>query len=232
MSHAHDEGPSKFSRSLAAASMLLALASALCLAALHVLSPELDPSWHMVSEYAYGAHGPVLRGFFACWGLAGIASGLALFPLATRWWHWLGAGLVLVCGLGAIGGGLFDVRHPLHGMSFALGVPTLPIGALLLTGRLARHAPKARRLLWISAHATWLSIVAMGVAMGFFIASLKAAGAFHPESGQMLQTLPAGVTSVSGYTNRLLVLAYLAWLALAGAAVRRAGPPDATATGR
>jgi hypothetical protein len=205
--------------------MGLASISALCLAALHAVSPELDPSWRMVSEYAYGAHGPLLRGFFLSWGFAGIASALALFPLATRWWHRLGAAFIFASGAGAVGGGLFDIRHAWHGVAFALGVPTLPIGALLLTGLLAGHAPDARRLLQISAHATWLSIVAMGVAMGFFIASLKAAGAFHPESGQVLEVLPEGVTSVSGYANRLLVSTYLAWLAIAGVAVRRGRTP-------
>ncbi len=31
------------------------------LAALHNLKPELDPSWHMISEYAIGNHGWMLR---------------------------------------------------------------------------------------------------------------------------------------------------------------------------
>lgn len=219
--------PSPTSRLFAAAATGLVLLSALCLGALHVLSPELDPSWHMVSEYAYGTHGPLLRGFFACWGSGAIALAIAVLPLGTQWWHRLGAAFVLASGFGAIGGALFDVRHPLHGLAFGLGVPTLPVGALLLTGLLARHAPNARRPLRISAHATWLCIVLMGVSMGLFIASLKAAGAFHPESGQALQTLPAGVTSVSGYANRLLVLAYLTWIALAGMAMRHIRPATA-----
>jgi hypothetical protein len=46
---------------------------------------------------------------------------------------------------------------------------------------------------------------------------LKAADAFHPESGQVLSELPPGVSSLSGYANRLLVLAYLGWLAIVGA---------------
>jgi hypothetical protein len=35
-------------------------ATLLLLASLHFLSPEFDPSWRMVSEYAFGHFGPVL----------------------------------------------------------------------------------------------------------------------------------------------------------------------------
>ena len=214
------KAPSPRSRNVAGISFSFAFGSALCLLALHFLSPELDPSWHMVSEYAYGSHGGVLSAFFFCWGLASITSSVALFPLGTRWWHSLGAVLVLLSGVGAIAGGLFDVRHPLHGLAFALGVPTLPIGALLLSGHVAKYAPTFRTALRISAHITWLSIIAMGAAMALFISSLQAAGAFHPESHQVLEALPAGVTSIVGYANRFLVLAYLTWLSLAGLAIR------------
>lgn len=224
MNGPHDSPP-RSSRLLATLTMALAASSAVCLAALHVASPELDPSWHMVSEYAYGAHGRLLGAFFFCWGLASFTLAFSVLPRRTRWWHSLGAVLLLVSGAGAIGGGLFDVRHELHGLAFGLGVPALPIGALLLTGLLAERAPRRRRALRMAAHATWLSVVVMGVSMGLFIASLQAAGAFHPESGQVLEVLPAGVTSVSGYANRLLVLAYLAWLALAGAALRDDAAP-------
>ncbi|MGC4068400.1 MAG: DUF998 domain-containing protein [Polyangiaceae bacterium] len=190
---------------------------------MHVVSSELDPSWHMVSEYAYGQYGLLLRVFFVCWGLGAIAASLAMFPLTIRWWHKLGVALVFISGVGAIGGGLFDVRHALHGLAFALGVPTLPIGALLLSGLLASHLPAARVKLRIAAHATWVSVVLMAASMALFVASLKAAGAFHPESGQVLTTLPPGVSSVSGYANRLLVIAYLAWIGLAGAVTRNVG---------
>lgn len=222
MTESKKREPSPSARKLAGASSGLAVGSALCLLALHFLTPELDPSWHMVSEYAYGSHGTVLSAFFLCWGFAALAAALALYPISVRWWQRLGATLIFVSGIGAVAGGLFDVRHPLHGLAFGLGVPTLPIGALLVTGLLVREAPSLRVALRISAHATWLSIVFMGVAMGLFIASLKAAGAFHPESHQVLETLPVGVTTIVGYANRFLVLAYLAWLAIAGSAVRRA----------
>ncbi len=38
------------------------------LALLHVVSPEFDPSWRMISEYANGRNGSILSLMFACWG--------------------------------------------------------------------------------------------------------------------------------------------------------------------
>lgn len=209
-------------RGLATLALTLVCLSVIGLVALHFLSSEFAPSWHMVSEYAYGEYGLVLSVFFFCWGAGAIALGVALLPWATKRRHRLGAGLVMLSGIGAVAGGVFDVRHPFHGLAFGLGVPTLPIGALLVSGMLANAAPSASLRVRILAHATWVSILGMAVSMALFITSLKAAGAFHPESHQVLMTLPEGVTSVSGYANRLLVLAYLSWIGVAGGAIRSA----------
>jgi hypothetical protein len=58
--------------SLPAARLAIAAAAAalLLLASLHVLSPEFDPSWRMVSEYANGHYGWVLSLMFAAWGVS------------------------------------------------------------------------------------------------------------------------------------------------------------------
>jgi hypothetical protein len=212
-----------WSAAAAKAALALATLSLLCLAALHVLSPEIEVSWHMVSEYAYGSWGGVLRAFFLAWGLAAWAATAALVPLAAGVRGRMGLLFLLASGAGAIGGGLFDVRHELHGLSFGLGVPTLPVAALLLSGPLARRAPGDRSWLRVAAHATWLSVVLMAVAMVHFISSLERAGAFHPESQTMLTRLPDGVTSLIGYPNRLLVVAYLCWIMLASRTALRAG---------
>lgn len=62
---------------LAAASVAFAGAAStiLLLAALHVLSPEYDPRWRMLSEYANGHYGWVLSLLFVCW-----ASAAGLWP--------------------------------------------------------------------------------------------------------------------------------------------------------
>lgn len=45
-------------------------ASLIFLVALHILSPEFDPSWRMVSEYALGNYSWVLSLMFGSWALS------------------------------------------------------------------------------------------------------------------------------------------------------------------
>jgi hypothetical protein len=200
-------------------SLGLTLLATAALVALHVLSPEIDPVWHMVSEYAFGDHGWVLSVFFFAWGLAYWAGALALAPVARGWTARIGVGLLFVTGLGAIMGGLFDVRHPLHGAAFAIGVPFLPIAALLVTGHLRRTHGLNSPYLRFAAHAPWVSLVLMGVTMWLFISGMSAAGALS-QTPQLVTTLPDGVIAIHGIANRLLVASYLAWLALASVSLR------------
>src|SRR6266536_807487 len=51
-------------------SIAAAAAVLLLLASLHVLSPEFDPSWRVVSEYANGRYGWVLSLMFAAWAVS------------------------------------------------------------------------------------------------------------------------------------------------------------------
>ena len=58
--------------------MVAAAATLLLLAGLHILSPEFDPSFRMVSEYALGHYGWVLSLMFLAWGISSWALALAL----------------------------------------------------------------------------------------------------------------------------------------------------------
>ena len=49
-----------------------AAAALLSLALLHVVSPEFDPSWRMISEYATGKFGWLLSFMFAAWGISSL----------------------------------------------------------------------------------------------------------------------------------------------------------------
>ena len=54
--------------SVAAQLSLVAVgAFSLLLVLLHVLKPEIDPSWRMISEYEIGRYGWAMRLAFVCW---------------------------------------------------------------------------------------------------------------------------------------------------------------------
>ena len=67
--------PSKISVAAARLAIAAAAVEILLLAGLHMLSPEFDPSWRVVSEYATGQYGWVLSlmflaGALSIWSLA------------------------------------------------------------------------------------------------------------------------------------------------------------------
>ena len=187
--------------------------SILCLLTLHFTSPEFKPNFRMVSEYALGKHKWLLTMFFLCWGLCSISSGFMLWTVVTTGWAKFGVVLLFVTGIGAIMGGLFDVQHKLHGLAFGIGLPFLPIGALLISYHLIQKTAWQNHstLLLLSGHAIWISLILMAVAMVLLFSSLKANGiAFGPDAAPMSE-LPKGVIGINGWANRLLVLCYIAY---------------------
>jgi hypothetical protein len=192
------------------------LVSALALVALHRLSPEFQPAWRMVSEYANGRHGWALGIVFFGWALGSWALAWALHPLGAGWLGVLGLGFLVLAGIGEAMGGLFDVNHRLHGAAFAIGVPALPVAAILLT--LAARRAGLDLPLW-PALLPVLSVVAMAASMALLFASLKAAGIAMSADSAPLAALPEGVTAWNGWANRLLFAAYYLWVILAARAV-------------
>ena len=187
--------------------------SILCLLTLHFTSPEFKPNFRMVSEYALGKHKWLLTMFFLCWGLCSISSGFMLWNVVTTGWAKFGVVLLFVTGIGAIMGGLFDVQHKLHGLAFGIGLPFLPIGALLISYHLIQKTAWQNHstLLLLSGHAIWISLILMAVAMVLLFSSLKANGiALGPDAAPMSE-LPKGVIGINGWANRLLVLCYIAY---------------------
>jgi Protein of unknown function (DUF998) len=59
--------------SVAAATTFIAL-----LAALHLIKPELDPSWRVISEYAIGSHGWLMAVVFLSLAVARVALVVAI----------------------------------------------------------------------------------------------------------------------------------------------------------
>jgi hypothetical protein len=115
-------------------SLAMSAATLLSLAALHVLSPEFDPSWRVVSEYALGDYGWVLAIMFLSWAVSSWTLAYAIRSQVKTLAGRIGLVVLLVSGTGEALAAPFDVSFPrLHGLAGLLGVPTLPVAAMLIS---------------------------------------------------------------------------------------------------
>lgn len=168
---------------------------------LHVIKPELDPKTRMVSEYACGPVGWLMQLAFwcmgiSCWALA-IATWTSLPPL--------GPALLLICGLGFVGAGVFvtdpvslaeqsRTRNGQAHVLFAFATMLLfPIMATVVVGGLAGSATGLAigPWLWVLSGLTWIGFIS-------FVAA-----ALH---------LGRRGSAPLGWFERFLVLTYSAWL--------------------
>lgn len=213
MKERHSTDPSAIPAPAARLSLFAAIATLVLLLVLHFLSPEFDPSWRMVSEYALGKYGWVLSLMFLCWALSSWALAFAIrSQLPTRAGK-IGLFLLIISGLGEALAAVFDVRHSLHGLAATLGVPTLPLAAMLIGLSLSRTqtwSPAKRGLLRAS-HLTWVSFVLIVVAMVVLMTTYQQAGG-DMSAGGPVDTLPPGVIAFNGWANRLLILVFCSWL--------------------
>lgn len=173
------------------------------LACLHVLSPEFDPSWRVVSEYANGRHGWVLSLMFASWAVSSWALAVSLWSQSGAIAGKIALGFLILAGVGEAMASVFDINHPLHNLAGMIGVLSLPIAAMWISIRLGRmQAWSAARgsLLW-TANLTWLSLVLMAAALVVMINRHTWAGRFMNPN-----------VSLVGWTNRLLVAVDCLWV--------------------
>jgi hypothetical protein len=190
--------------------------SALALLALHRLSPEFDPSWRMVSEYANGQYRTVLTVMFLAWALGSLALAAALWPLGSTWLGLIGLAFLLLACVGQAMGGIFDVNHRLHGAAFGIGVPTFVIAAILLT--LAGRGAGLAIPFWAGL-APLISVIAMAAAMAMIFSGLKAAGVVWTAESGPLDALPEGMSAWNGWANRVVFAAYYIWVVAAARSV-------------
>lgn len=200
--------------SIATLAISFGLLSLFCLLLLHFLSPEYKISWRMISEYALGKHKPLITLFFIFWALCSFLTALLLWNMVDSIWAHIGVALVFVSGVGALMGGLFDVKHKLHGLAFALGIPTLPIGALLISYHLIALPgwSEHQSTLLLFTHSLWVSVLLMAFTMMLLFSGVKKAGLPMGPNVEAPKSLPKGVIPVNGYANRLLVLCFIGWL--------------------
>ena len=210
---------------LAAASVAFAAAAAtvVLLASLHVLSPEFDPRWRMVSEYANGHHAWVLSLMFASWAVSCWSLALAIWSRVETKAGRIGLILLIVSGAGEAGASLFDLNNPLHDLAGALGIPSLPIAVMLTSVSLGRTQPwsTARRALLWTANLTWVSLALLVLTFIVMIATYVHAGGDVTTASSRVPSLPAGVIALVGLTNRLLVVTDCVWVAFVAAHAMR-----------
>ena len=202
---------STVSRIVAQVSLVLSVATLIFLAALHLLSPEFDPSWRMVSEYALGNYSWLLALMFASWGISSWALAFATWGHMQTTAGRIGLILLVVAGIGEAMASIFDISHPLHSAASMIGIPSLPIAAMLISVSLARTpewSTSRKALLW-TANLTWISVLLMAATFILLIATFTQAG------GDMTSpptVLPPGVIALVGWANRFLIVVYCAWV--------------------
>lgn len=174
-------------------------------ALLHVVKPELDPSWRFVSEYAVGRLGWLMTLGFLAWAASCLALSIAARPAMTNARGRAGARVLAIVGVALVVAGIFPqdpvtsgpgqatTAGMMHALASIVGIPGIPIAAMLISSGLpADHDNRAVRL---AAHAAWISLALMIAYLAFAV----------PRAGGFDSSVYAG------FMNRLVVLAYIAW---------------------
>ena len=169
------------------------------LAAVHILRPELDPSWRFISEYELGDYGWVMRVAFFCLALSCFSLCMALVSQVHSIGGYLGLALLVLSAVGMTIAGICvpDRVNRLHEVGAMLD--HLPFAALLINWSLSRNAawsPSRRMLLWTAG----LPLLGLVVFVVFMVIML-------PRNGGQ-----PGPDVLVGWPNRLMILAHCAWL--------------------
>jgi len=211
---AEDTGTPNPVRAIPRTAALLSFAGAatfvVLLAALHFIKPELDPSWHFISEYAIGDFGWIMVFAFLSLALSYVSLFVAIRSQLRTIVGRIGLALLVVSALGLTIAAIFttdpitvskdDVttEGTLHNLGGTFGI-AMPFAAAIIGWKLARNPAwySARRpLLW----ATGLALVA-------FVVSFFSLGVMASQSGGKF-----GPDVLVGWPNRLEVVAYSVWL--------------------
>jgi Protein of unknown function (DUF998) len=198
------------SRTAALLSLAGAATFVVLLAALHFIKPELDPSWHFISEYAIGEYGWIMVLAFLSLALSYVSLFVAIRSQLRTIAGRIGLAFLLVSAFGLTIAAVFTTdpitvsedalttEGTLHNVGGTLGM-AMPFAAALIGWKLARNpawSSAKRPLLW----ATGLALVA-------FVVSFVSLGVMVSQSGGKF-----GSDVLVGWPNRFEVLAYSVWL--------------------
>jgi hypothetical protein len=206
---------------VAAVCSLGALGLAVCLVVvLHFVEPEFDPSQRMLSEYSLGRYGGLMRVAFIAGGTSVIAVAVALWGSA---WPW-SLGLVLVA-IGPLGAAFVDTdpittppaeitrRGNVHAALGSLFILGFPVAATVAGISSAGDATMGPVLAWASV-VPWIALAWFLGILGTTLRHARPDGRGAPE-GRGAPDVPIG------WPNRVSMLVYLGWAALAAILVLR-----------
>jgi hypothetical protein len=191
-------------------SFAAAAAFMVLLAVLHIIKPELDPSWHFISEYAIGDYGWIMVLAFLSLALSYVSLFVAIHSLLLTIAGRIGLALLLVSALGLTIAAVFTTdpitvsedavttEGTLHNLGGTLGIAQ-PFAAGLIGWKLARNPA------WSSAKR--LLVLVTGLAVVSFLVSFVTLGVFLSQSGGKF-----GPDVLVGWPNRIEILAYSVWL--------------------
>lgn len=191
--------------SFAAATMFVVF-----LAALHLIKPEIDPSWRFISEYAIGDYGWIMALAFLSLALSFVALFIAIRSQVRTIGGRIGLALLLTSAAGLTMAAIFTTdpitasgdapttHGNLHNVAGTIGIG-IPIAAALISWNLARTrawSSARRSLLWVAV-LVWISQLVFILSLGVMLS--QSDGKFGPDV-------------LIGWPNRLTVLAYSGWL--------------------
>lgn len=172
---------------------------------LHIITPELNPTWRFVSEYANGQFGYIMRFTFFLFAIATFATALLVKEVARTKLGKAASFLFFISSLGLTLAGIFNqdpitsttvtTTGNLHGLAAMLGIPTFSIGAILAGVWLNKQ--KAQKLFLLISFLPLASFLFMGI----YISSNVLPGGFA--EGQ-----------ITGLLNRLFIFAQIGWTIL------------------
>lgn len=190
--------------SIAATTIFLVL-----LMILHVIKPEIDPSWRFISEYAIGKYGWMMMLAFFSLSISCISLFVAIKSYVGTIAGKIGLALLLITAVGMVMAGIFPAdpittgrdamsrNGQLHELGAMLDL--MPFAAPLISWSLARHNQAWRTARRALAWTAGLPLIGLIVFMASVTFMLPSDGAFGPNV-------------FVGWPNRFLILTYCVWL--------------------
>lgn len=173
---------------------------------LHFIKPELEPSWHFISEYQIGKFGWMMSLAFLSLAVSCIALSIALWPQLNLIGR-IGLLLLVLSAAGMIIAAIFisdpltAVRESEHGKLHQLGamLDSIPVASVLITFGLIR-----KNIWWDSSKNTLIwSVIMVWTGLIVFIVSMVL---LFPADGKF------GPDVLLGWQNRFMMSVQSLWL--------------------